>query len=81
MSCPVTYFVYLMFSEICITIFSKVLLKHVVVCDFIQSVFNRSISNYYVVTFVLQEESLKSGPILSLKRSFLNLNTYDGRSL
>jgi hypothetical protein len=48
---------YLMFSEICIPIFSKWLLKYVV---FTSLILNHSIKNYYVVTFVLERVSLKT---------------------
>jgi hypothetical protein len=38
-------------------------------------VYSHSVNNYYVVTFVLEKASLKTGPILSLKHSVLNCNT------
>jgi len=42
-----------------------------------------NVLNIFVAVFgniFLEETSLKTGPILSLKQNVLNFNTYDGKS-
>ena len=60
------YFVYLMSSETCVTIYAKSL-KYVVFSNLMLIWVSYSVNNYHVMAVVLQEASLKMGPNLSLK--------------